>query len=441
MNISFQKKLALLLKKLRNFEQFFIAAFTLKWLIITLVIGILIGSASAIFLILLDWAILKRELNTWIIFFLPLGGLLIGFMYYYLGQDVESGNNILIEEIHNPNKIIPFKMAPLILIGTVATHLFGGSAGREGTAAQMGGSLADQLTKLLRLKSADRIILLIAGISGGFSSVFGTPLAGAIFGLEVFMIGQVRYTAIFPSFICAIIADYVCGKVWGVKHSKYVIDIIPELTVENFLYTIIAGIIFGITSVAFGKLNHSILSFSKSKIKYPPFRPLIGGCLILGLILIFGTTKYVGLGLETISSAFTAPLPYYDFALKILFTAITLGFGFKGGEVTPLFFIGATLGNALSFMIPLPISLLAGMGFVAVFAGAANTPIATTLMAAELFGIESGIYVGLASVVAYIFSGHTGIYSSQIIGSSKNHFYNKEQGQKLSNVWDKKRKR
>ncbi len=387
--------------------------FVIKWLFLSLSVGIAAGSASAFFLVSLHWVTDWRESHGWIIWLLPVGGFMVGATYHYFGQEVVKGNNQLIEEFHSPKQIIPFKMAPLVLFGTLITHLFGGSAGREGTAVQMGGAIADQFTRLFRLNSNDRKIILITGISAGFASVFGTPLAGAVFALEVLIVGRMRYEALLPSLLTALVADYTCHA-WNVTHTHYAIPYVPPMHFDTLLWCIAAGILFGLTALAFSKTVHFWGDLFKSKINYPPLRPVIGGTVIALAVWGLGTTKYIGLGIPTIVNSFQEALPPYDFILKLIFTTFTLGAGFKGGEVTPLFFIGATLGNALALFMPLPTALLAGMGFVAVFSGATNTPIACTLMGIELFGADCGLFVGLACVVAYLFSGHSGIYGSQM---------------------------
>lgn len=340
--------------------------------------------------------------------------MMIAFIYMHLGKNTEAGSNLLIDEIHDPKAVVPLRMAPLIFFSTVVTHFFGGSAGREGTAVQMGGSLADQLTKILHLDSEDRKLLLMAGISAGFSSVFGTPLAGALFGLEVLAIGRIRYAALLPCFIAAIVADQTC-LAWGITHTRYVISTIPALTAANILWALLAGIIFGLCAFLFSWSSHRATKIWKNSLESPLLRTFMGGVIVIVLASLLQTDRYLGLGIPVIVESFQQAVPAYDFILKLLFTVITLSAGFKGGEVTPLFFIGATLGNALAWILPLPFTLLAGMGFVAVFAGAANTPLTCTIMALELFGTTPGIYAALACVMSYLCSGHSGIYHAQRI--------------------------
>lgn len=427
--------------KIKNFlssiEQIPSLFYLVKWLLMCTLIGAIVGSISAFFLLSLDWATNWRESHLWIIALLPLGGFIIGISYHLYGDSVVKGNNLLLEEFHSPKKRIPFRMVPLVLFGTLLTHFFGGSAGREGTAVQIGGAVADQFTKLFKLSKRDRQIVIIIGISAGFAAVFGTPLAGGIFALEVLVLGQIKLDAIIPSFMGAVLANYFC-EIWNVSHTHYVITSVAEMTPVNLLWALLAGIIFGLVAMLFSKSTHFWSNSFSKYIKYPPLRPVVGGVVLAVAVYAMGTTKYIGLGIPMIVDAFNNNLNSYDFLLKILFTSFTLGAGFKGGEVTPLFFIGATLGNVLIWFIPLPMSLLAGMGFVAVFAGATNTPIACTIMGIELFGIEAGVFIAIACSTAYLFSGHSGVYSSQIIGSPKNSKYTKEKGLSLSEIENKR---
>lgn len=388
------------------------------WGLIATIVGALSGTASAWFLLGLDFVTNTRLQYPWLLYLLPFAGIVVVGLYLKWGRDLEAGNNLLIDEIHDPKKTVPLRLAPLVLIGTWVTHLFGGSAGREGTAIQMGGALSDQLTKIFRLDPERRKVLLMSGLSAGFASVFGTPLAGAVFGLEVLAIGRLRYNAIFPCFIAAVIADRVC-LAWGVHHTPYQILSIPPLGLFNISLAVLAGACFGLCAFAFSWGSHRTTRLLKEWIQNPLYRVMAGGFAVIILATIFQTDRYLGLGIPVIVESFQGSVHSYDFLLKMIFTIITLSAGFKGGEVTPLFFIGATLGNALAWILPLPGSLLAGMGFVAVFAGAANTPLACTLMALELFGSTSGVYAALACVASYIFSGHAGIYHAQRIEVAK----------------------
>ena len=397
---------------------------SLKWIFICVLIGILCGSASALFLVSLDWVILCRESNKWLIWFLPIGGLTIGLGYHYWGQSVVKGNNLLLEEYQHPRKTIPLKMAPLVLFGTLITHLFGGSAGREGTAVQMDGAIADQFTSVFKLDTDNRKTIIILGISAGFASVFGTPLAGALFALEVLFFSKISFKSIPLSYLVAYIA-YFTVDFCHVKHTHYSIPIFPEMSLTTLFWIVSVSIFFGLAAMLFSRSTHFWGQLFSKNISYPPFCPFVGGILLAISIYFIGTTKYIGLGIPVIIDSFTTANASYDFLLKILFTGFTLGAGFKGGEVTPLFFVGATMGSALSLVVPLPIALLAGMGFVAVFAGATHTPVACTVMGMELFGTESGVFIGIACLIAYFSSGSVGIYNAQIVKGAKFHLYKK----------------
>ena len=405
----------------------------LRWIPIASAAGIMAGTASAVLLVSLVFATELREAHPWLILLLAPAGLLVGYLYKYLGSSVEAGNNLILEEVHDPRAVIPLRMTPMILLGTFISHLFGASVGREGTAIQTGASLADQLTRPLRLMPHDRRILLMSGISAGFASVFGTPLAGAIFGIEVLAFGRISYDAIAPCIIAAFIGD-LTTKAWGAQHTIYRVSEVPALHLGGIAASMAAGAVFGLAAMAFAKTTHAVSHLARRVVPSAPWRPFAGGLIVTAAVFLLGTTKYIGLGIPTIVQSFQTMLPPYDFAGKFLFTALSIGTGFKGGEVTPLFYIGSTLGNALARILPLPPSLLAGMGFVAVFAGAANTPIASTLMAVELFGAEAGAYAGIACVISYLFSGHSGIYRAQRVGRSKHLSTQTEEGMSLALV-------
>lgn len=417
-------------------EHLALGKYFLKWLLLATPLGLVTGTACALFLWLLNEATRYRALNPWLLFLLPVAGFVIAWVYSTLGKASEAGNNLIVDEIHEPGGGVPLRMAPLVLFATIVTHLFGGSAGREGTAVQMGGSLASGLARLFPgLQRQDVQTLLKAGIAAGFGGVFGTPIAGTIFALEVLAVGRMSYAALIPCLVASIVSDQACSA-WGIGHVHYqVAGMLPAgspqhiapLDLRLLALVSVAGLIFGLTSTFFSELTHGLQWLFKRMIPWPVLRPVLGACCVIGLVYLLGTRDYLGLGVSsdspdavTVLSAFhRGGATPWSWFWKILFTAITLSSGFKGGEVTPLFFIGATLGNVLAGVMGAPVDLFAALGFVSVFAGATNTPIACTIMAIELFGGEYTPYFATSCLLAYLFSGHSGIYLSQRIGIPK----------------------
>jgi len=390
-----------------------------RWALLGGLAGGLAGTASWIFLTALAWATATRLAHPALLYALPLAGLAMGWLYYRLGGTAALGNNLVIDEVNSNRTRIPLRMAPLVLLGTIVTHLCGGSAGREGTAIQMGASLADGLRRLLGLTGEDRRLLLMAGISGGFGSVFGVPAAGFVFGMEVQGIGQIRYEGIVPCLVAAFVGDWT-ARAWGTPHSHYPPLAATPVDLLLFAKIVVAGIAFGLTSLLFVELTHGIKLLVGRSSRWTPLYPVIGGLTLIGLTWLVGTRDYLGLSLPLIATSVEGgSVTPWAFALKLLFTAVTLGTGYLGGEVTPLFVIGATLGHTLSTPLALPAPLLASIGLVAVFAGASNTPLACAIMGIELFGGGAAPYLFLGCVVAYLASGHRGIYLTQRIHQPK----------------------
>jgi len=390
-----------------------------QWTGIGAVVGVLCGSSSALFLYILERATAFRNGHELIVYTLPIAGLVIGWFYEFFGRSIEGGNNLIIDTIHDEGPEIPTRMAPMVLIGSVLTHLFGGSAGREGVAVQMGASLADGLSHRLKLPPEVRTQILAAGVAGGFGSVFGTPIAGAIFGMEFITLGSMAYGALVPALVASVIGD-MTTRALGIHHIVFPSPMHLELSPMLLLKWLLFAIAMAVASIVFIELTHRIKNaFEANKVRLP-IRMFVGGVLVIVLWKLIGTSDYLGLGVPGIVRAFNdSQLPVYAFAAKLLFTAVTLGAGFLGGEVTPLFFVGAALGNVMARLLGVPLDMGAGIGLAAVFASSANTPLALSIMAMELLGAPMFPHVVIVCVIAYLLSGHRGIYPSQRLIHSK----------------------
>lgn len=384
-----------------------------RWLVLGALVGVASGGASALFLWLLESATSFREQHAQLVYALPIAGLVIGWLYERWGQTIKAGSNLIIDTIHDAGPAIPLRMGPMVLVGTVLTHLFGGSAGREGTAVQMGASLADALAQRVKADARLRRQLLMAGAAGGFGSVFGTPLAGAVFGLEFGVVAGIELGALVPALVASFVGD-LTTRALGIQHTLYppvqALSLTPSLLGKWLVFAVaIAGV-----TVLFIELLRFLKRHGERLVPRLPLRMCAGGLAVVGAWQLVGTSDYLGLGVPTIVRAFVDPdLPSAAFALKLLFTAVTLGAGFLGGEVTPLFFVGAALGNLLARGLGIPLELGAGVGMAAVFAAASNAPLALSLMAIELLGAAVSPHVAIVCAVAYVLTGNRGIYSAQ----------------------------
>ncbi|MCP1259935.1 voltage-gated chloride channel family protein [Acetobacter lambici] len=406
----------------------------LHWSGLLLPMAACVGTLCAVFLWALDHVTDYRFAHPGLLWFLPVAGVAVGLAYHWFGRSAEGGNNLIVDQIHEPGGGVPLRMAPLVLIATVVSHLFGASVGREGTAVQIGGSIASGFARLFRLDDNGVRIILMAGIAAGFGAVFGTPVAGAVFAMEVLSIGCIDYRALVPVAAASILADMVCHS-WGIHHVPYRIGFAgyPDLSGQIFhtdpvllLKVGVASVCFGLTSLLFAESVHRLSPVFRTLCPIAWLRPAIGGVLTIALVFIAGSRDYLGLGVVAATPDGASILNFFhpgdytwSWLWKLVFTVAALSTGFKGGEVTPLFFIGAGLGHTLSTFLGVPTDLLAAVGFVAVFAGAANTPLACTFMGVELFGATDVIYIATGCFVAYLCSGHSGIYLSQRIGVPK----------------------
>lgn len=382
-----------------------------SWLIVCSSIAFFTGCTSAIFLYGLDYVGHLREQYKLFVLGLPFAGLVIVFLYNRYGGKANKGNNLLFEEYYNPKGDIPLLMAPLVLIATLLTHLFGGSAGREGTAVQYGSTYADYLAKKMGLDKPQTRITLICGIAAGFASLFGTPLAGTAFAIEMFRCGKLRYWALAPALATAYLSHGI--SLWlNAPHTHYPFVPSELFRVEDILWVVLFGILSGLVARLF-TYTSQVLTFLFKKINNNYLRVVLGALVLLSLVMLLDDDRYIGLGIPTILASFDQVQSGVDFLAKIFFTCLTLSIGFKGGEVTPLFFIGATFASFLSTFIPLPLLLLTALGFVSVFSGSTKTPLACAVMATELFGIYIFPFALICTLIAAFVSGRRGIYSSQ----------------------------
>ncbi|MES2709130.1 MAG: voltage-gated chloride channel family protein [Verrucomicrobiota bacterium] len=399
---------------------------------LALAVALPVGSAVAFFLWALEGVIRIQWAHPALLWGLPLGGVAVGLLYHHFGKDSAKGNNLLIEEIHEPGGGVPARMAPLVLLGTLVTHLFGGSAGREGTAVQMGGGIAGGLARIFKAGVENRRLMLMCGVAAGFGAVFGTPLTGAVFAMEVLVMGRMEYGALLPLLLASLAGNATCAA-WGIHHTVYHLEVPGAESGHGgfhgalWLKTALAGVCFGWAGRFFAALTHWLQRGFARMVPYAPLRPFAGGLLVIGLTLMLGTRDFLGLGVQApplgrvsiLSSFENGGADPWSWLWKTVFTSVTVSSGFKGGEVTPLFYIGSTLGHTLGLILNGPVPLFAALGFIGVFAGAANTPLACTLMGIELFGAPWAAHFAVACFVAYACSGHSGIYRAQRLGVGK----------------------
>ncbi len=387
----------------------------IKWLLIASFIGVLTGTVGAAFHYALDWATAFRGAHGWLLFLLPVAGVIIVASYHVTGMEDDRGTEFVLASVRE-GRVLRFRTAPLIFLGTVLTHLTGGSAGREGAALQLGGCMSGSLGRILHLDSKDQRIITMCGMAGGFSALFGTPLAAAVFAMEVESIGVMYYAALVPCALCSLIAILVAGT-FGVESTSFTLTVIPEFSCVSLLQVLAVGVLFGAIANIFCRIMRGSGSLY-AKIQNPYLRIVLGGILV-AVFSLLTDGSYNGAGMNVITAAIAGNAFAGAFALIIFFTALTLGAGFKGGEIVPCFFVGATLGCVVAPLIGLNAGFGAALGMIAVFCGVTNSPMTSILLAYELFGGSGIALMALCAAVSYLLSGYSGLYHEQKIVYSK----------------------
>lgn len=393
------------------------ALVSLKWIIFAIIVGAIVGLCGTAFYFALSLVTVLRTQNTWLIFLLPLGGLGIVAMYRFLHNEKDTGTNLVISAIHSDDEL-PLRMAPLIFVSTLITHLFGGSAGREGAALQMGGSIGNALGKLFRFDDKDKHVMIMCGMSAAFSALFGTPMAAAILPMEMVSVGVMYYIALVPCVISSLVAHGIAYS-FGVSNEMFIIRSIPKFGIITSIEISVLAILCALVSILFCVLLHKSEDLYKRFFTNPYIRVIAGGCIIIVLTLLVGNQDYNGTGINIIEHCINGTVLPEAFLLKMIFTALTLGAGYKGGEIVPSFFTGAAFGCLFGNLLGFSPTLCTAVGMTAVFCGVTNCPITSLLISFELFGYDGMPYFLLATALSYMLSGYFGLYRSQKIVYSK----------------------
>lgn len=404
-----------IVQKLRSAGRYILAF--VRWGFLAALTGLVGGGVGTLFHKAVEYATGVRLAHSWILYLLPLGGLLIVGLYHLLGTPESFGTNQILDAIRSENKV-PLALAPLIFLSTVITHLCGGSAGREGAALQLGGSIGSQLGSLFHLDEKDRHILIMCGMSAVFAALFGTPLTATFFAMEVISIGVIYYAGLVPCIISSLTA-YGVSLLFGAEPVRFSLARVPAPTILTILQVIALAALCAALSILFCLSMHKTGHLLQKWIPNGFLRAFLGGCAILCFTFLAGTTAYNGAGMDTISAAIAGSARPEAFALKILFTAVTIGAGFKGGEIVPTFFIGSTFGCVAGSLLGLDPGFGAAVGLIALFCGVVNSPIASMLLSIELFGAQGLLLFTIACGVSFMLSGYYGLYSSQKIVYSK----------------------